>query len=54
MTGFRLGISTLRTLHGEKIVLRAFDQKKNIPDLQDIGMSPAALRQLRSSIAQRS
>jgi type IV pilus assembly protein PilB len=46
-------ISTLRTLHGEKIVLRAFDQKKNIPDLQDIGMSPAALRQLRSSIEQR-
>jgi type IV pilus assembly protein PilB len=46
-------ISTLRTLYGEKIALRAFDQKKNIPDLQDIGMSPAALRQLRSSIEQR-
>jgi type IV pilus assembly protein PilB len=46
-------ISTLRTLHGEKIVLRAFDQKKNIPDLQDIGMSPAALHQLRSGIEQR-
>src|SRR5262245_23485122 len=45
-------ISTLRTLYGEKIVLRAYDPKKNIPDLQDIGMSSAALRQLRSSIEQ--
>jgi type IV pilus assembly protein PilB len=46
-------ISTLRTLFGEKIVLRAFDAQKNIPDLQDIGMSPAVLRQLRSSVDQR-
>jgi type IV pilus assembly protein PilB len=46
-------ISTIRTMFGEKLVLRAFDLKTKIPDLQDLGMSPAALRQLLSSVDQR-
>src|SRR4029077_16536372 len=31
--------STLRTLHGEKMVLRVLDQNRGVPSLEEIGMS---------------
>jgi type IV pilus assembly protein PilB len=40
--------STLRTLHGEKIVLRVLDQNRGVPPLEELGFSAAALNDLRS------
>jgi type IV pilus assembly protein PilB len=34
--------STLRTLHGEKIVLRMLDHRKGVPQLEELGFSPTA------------
>ncbi len=34
-------VSTLRTLHGEKIVLRVLDQRKGAPPLEELGLSAA-------------
>ena len=40
-------VSTLRTLYGEKIVLRVLDHRKGAPPLQELGFSAAAMEELR-------
>jgi len=40
-------VSTLRTLFGEKIVLRRLDHRKDVPSLEDIGLSATALEHVR-------
>jgi type IV pilus assembly protein PilB len=40
-------VSTLRTLYGEKIVMRVLDHRKGVPALEEIGMSAAALEEVR-------
>jgi type IV pilus assembly protein PilB len=40
-------VSTLRTLFGEKVVMRVLDHRKGVPALEEIGMSAAALEELR-------
>jgi type IV pilus assembly protein PilB len=40
-------VSTLRTLFGEKIVMRVLDHRKGVPALEEIGMSAAALQEVR-------
>ena len=40
-------ISTLRTLFGEKVVLRVLDHRKGVPPLEELGFSAAALEELR-------
>jgi type IV pilus assembly protein PilB len=40
--------STLRTLHGEKMVLRVLDQNRGVPPLEELGFSATALSDLRS------
>jgi type IV pilus assembly protein PilB len=40
--------STLRTLHGEKMVLRVLDQNRGVPPLEELGFSSAAFNDLRS------
>ena len=42
-----LRVSTLRTIFGEKVVLRVLDRGKGIPPLEELGFSPAALEQLQ-------
>jgi type IV pilus assembly protein PilB len=39
-------VSTLRTLFGEKIVMRVLDHRKGVPALEEIGMSALALEEL--------
>jgi type IV pilus assembly protein PilB len=39
--------STLRTLHGEKMVLRMLDNRKGVPQLEELGFSTTALAELR-------
>jgi type IV pilus assembly protein PilB len=39
--------STLRTLHGEKMVLRVLDQNRGVPPLEELGFSATALNDLR-------
>ncbi|MGE3277570.1 MAG: ATPase, T2SS/T4P/T4SS family [Vicinamibacterales bacterium] len=39
--------STLRTLHGEKMVLRLLDHQRGVPPLEELGFSAAALAELR-------
>jgi len=39
--------STLRTLHGEKMVLRVLDQHRGVPPLEELGFSAAAFTDLR-------
>jgi type IV pilus assembly protein PilB len=39
--------STLRTLFGEKMVLRVLDHRKGVPPLEELGFSAAALEELR-------
>ncbi len=46
-----LRVSTLRTIFGEKIVLRVLDHRKGVPPLEDLGFSAAALAQLQSFLA---
>ena len=43
-----LRVSTLRTIFGEKVVLRVLDHRKGVPPLEDLGFSVAALEQLRA------
>jgi type IV pilus assembly protein PilB len=38
--------SSLRTLFGEKIVLRVLERRKNVPPLHELGLSPSALSDL--------
>ncbi len=40
-------VSTLRTLFGEKVVMRVLDHQKGVPALEEIGMSAAALADVR-------
>jgi type IV pilus assembly protein PilB len=40
-------VSTLRTLYGEKIVLRVLDHRKGAPPLEELGFSAAAMEELR-------
>jgi type IV pilus assembly protein PilB len=40
-------MSTLRTLFGEKVVLRVLDHRKGVPPLEELGFSAAALEELR-------
>ena len=40
--------STLRTLHGEKMVLRVLDQNRGVPPLEELGFSSGAFSDLRS------
>lgn len=42
-----LRVSTIQTVHGEKVVLRVLDQGRGVPMLDALGFSPAALEQLR-------
>ena len=42
-----LRVSTLRTIFGEKIVLRVLDHRKGVPPLDNLGFAAAALGQLR-------
>lgn len=39
--------STLRTMYGEKIVLRVLDHSKGAPPLEELGLSAAAMEELR-------
>ncbi len=39
--------STLRTLHGEKMVLRMLDNRRGAPPLEELGFSPGSLSTLR-------
>jgi len=40
-------VSTLRTLFGEKVVLRVLDHRKGVPPLEELGFSAASLEELR-------
>jgi type IV pilus assembly protein PilB len=40
-------VSTLRTLFGEKVVLRVLDHRKGVPPLEELGFSATALEELR-------
>jgi type IV pilus assembly protein PilB len=40
-------VSTLRTLFGEKIVMRVLDHRKGVPALEEIGMSASSLEDVR-------
>ena len=40
-------VSTLRTLFGEKVVMRVLDHRKGVPALEEIGMSAASLEEVR-------
>jgi type IV pilus assembly protein PilB len=40
--------STLRTLHGEKMVLRVLDQNRGVPPLEELGFSAGAFSDLKS------
>jgi type IV pilus assembly protein PilB len=40
-------VSSIRTLHGEKIVLRVLDHRKGAPPLEELGLSAAAMEELR-------
>ena len=40
-------VSTLRTLFGEKVVMRVLDHRKGVPALEEIGMSATALEEVR-------
>jgi len=41
-------VSTLRTLFGEKVVMRVLDHRKGVPALEEIGMSASALEDTRA------
>ena len=41
-------VSTLRTLFGEKVVMRVLDHRKGVPALEEIGMSAVALEEVRA------
>jgi type IV pilus assembly protein PilB len=40
-------VSTLRTLYGEKIVLRVLDHRKGAPPLEELGFSAASMEELK-------
>lgn len=45
-----LRISTLPTVHGEKVVMRLLEKNTAVPSLQDLGLSGLALRRVMSNI----
>lgn len=45
-----LRISTLPTIHGEKIVMRLLKKDQTVPTLQELGLSGIALRNVQESI----
>jgi type IV pilus assembly protein PilB len=42
-----LRVSTLRTIFGEKIVLRVLDHRKGVAPLEELGLSAASMEQIR-------
>jgi len=44
-------VSTLPTVHGEKIVMRIVDKSKKIPELNQLGIEGKNLRLLKKAIA---
>jgi type IV pilus assembly protein PilB len=40
-------VSSMRTMHGEKIVLRVLDHRKGAPPLEELGFSAASMEELR-------
>ena len=46
-------VSTVRTLFGEKIVMRWLDRRGRIPALEEIGLSPTALAAVREFLRQQ-
>ena len=42
-----LRVSTLRTVFGEKIVMRVLDHRKGVPAIEELGFSAPALEQIR-------
>jgi len=40
-------VSTLRTLFGEKVVMRVLDHRKGVPALEEVGMSAVGLEEMR-------
>src|SRR5262249_52051179 len=40
-------VSSLRTMYGEKMVLRVLDHRKGAPPLEELGLSAAAMEELR-------
>ena len=40
-------VSTLRTLYGEKVVMRVLDHRKGVPALEEIGMSATSMEEMR-------
>jgi type IV pilus assembly protein PilB len=40
-------VSTLRTLYGEKVVLRVLDHRKGAPPLEELGLSAAAMEEVK-------
>ncbi len=42
-----LRVSTLRTIFGEKIVMRVLDHRKGVPPLEELGFSAASMEHLR-------
>jgi len=45
-----LRISTLPTIHGEKVVMRLLKKDENVPSLQDLGMAGLALHNVEKAI----
>jgi type IV pilus assembly protein PilB len=41
-------VSTLRTLFGEKVVMRVLDHRKGVPALEEIGMSVTSMDEMRA------
>jgi type IV pilus assembly protein PilB len=46
-TDVDLRVSTLRTIFGEKIVMRVLDHRKGVPPLEELGFSAAVLEHVR-------
>src|SRR5262245_38088827 len=40
-------VSTMRTMHGEKVVLRVLDHRKGAPPLEELGFSATSMEELR-------
>jgi type IV pilus assembly protein PilB len=46
-------VSTLRTLHGEKMLLRAVEHGRRVPPLEELGFPAAAMEQVRQLLRRR-
>jgi type IV pilus assembly protein PilB len=45
-------VSTVRTPYGERAVIRRLDRRRPVPDLSELGLSPAALQALQGMLRQ--